>query len=120
MTHCFACPEKDLRITALERVLQKTEAGANAFNWVGHEMGMRKKVEELEHKRGVATRAAARARTQSGDYREALGRMTRVLEDRKNKLHKSNEDLEQYKAKLERLHDSRIVRIIDWIQTRNQ
>lgn len=43
---CEKCKDRSLRIQSLERVIVKLNRGDTAFNWVSHEIGMRKKSDD--------------------------------------------------------------------------
>ena len=47
---CEDCEEKRVHITALERVMERLDRNEDAFTWVGHERGLRKKITEIETK----------------------------------------------------------------------
>lgn len=55
---CTACHDKDIEITALRRVMGKLKRGIDGFTWVGHEMGLRRKIEEMERVLELASRGA--------------------------------------------------------------
>ena len=118
---CSLCQDKQQRIEALEKVARKLGQGATALNWVSHEIGLRKKIEDIERKAELNHRAKVQAEDCMGRMRLELSRQNGALQARRQDIKRKQVIIDQYRTKLTQLHGNPIVRLIDrWITRRKK
>ena len=118
---CSLCNEKDLEIFAVKNVLRKMKNGETAMNWVGHELGLRKKIEAIERRVELNHRAKVQAEEYTERMRLELSRQNGALQARRQDIKRKQVIIGQYRAKLTKLHSNWIVRIIDrWLTRREK
>ncbi len=118
---CSRCHEKDIEIAAQKNVLRKLKGGEDAFNWVGHEIGLRKKIEDIERKAELNHLAKVQAEDCMGRMRLELSRQNGALQARRQDIKRKQVLIGQYRTKLAQLHGNPIVRLIDkWITRREK
>ena len=98
-TTCKECDDKDIKITALERVMGKLERGIDGFNWVGHEIGLRKKIREIEskHQRAI-TRYAKMIADKKQNQRDDCNRKDEAIQRWKDNFHKIRREQDNLKS----------------------
>ena len=103
---CEKCQDRSLRIQALERVLRKVKSGADAFNWVAHEIGMRKSIDEKIRKNHIL-KQDLEAYSKAIDFlREELGRREDSLARRRATIKSQDETIRLLKAERPRTEES--------------
>ena len=86
---CKVCEDKAIEIAALKTVMGKLERGENAFNWVGHEIGLRKKIKELETKyKKIISQRDKIIETKRINHREDVERKEMSIKRWKDNFHR--------------------------------
>ena len=118
---CSLCQDKQQRIEALEKVVKKLDKGANALNWVSHELGLRRKIEDIERKAELNHRAKVQAEERMERMRLELSHQNGALQARRQDIKRKQVIIDQYRTKLAQLHGNPIIRLIDkWITRREK